>query len=133
MFFKHINTLPFLFLFAYTRFVLFGRVKSFHKKKIKMYFKRIKTLSFFFLFAYMRFVLFIRVNSFRKKRSLKLHWWPHLHYYSIDCSGVNKSDPGRYRTQADDPVKQAFYFNKPCDNELYNVFISNRIKTETAS
>ena len=42
-------------------------------------------LLFYFLFAYIRFVLFVRVNSFCKKsqRSLKLPWWPHLHYYRV--------------------------------------------------
>ena len=49
---------------------------------------------------------------------------------TIDCSGVNKNGPGRYRTQADDPEKKVCYFNKPSDDELYNVFISNRIKTK---
>ena len=48
----------------------------------------------------------------------------------IDCSSVTKSSPGRYRTQANDTKKQVCYFNKPCDDELYNVFISNRIITE---
>ena len=33
MFFMRLQTLPFLFLFAYIRFVLFVRVKSFRKKK----------------------------------------------------------------------------------------------------
>ena len=37
------------------------------------------------------------------------------------------------RTQADDPEKQVSYFNTPRDDELYNVFISNRIKTENFS
>ena len=52
---------------------------------------------------------------------------------TIDCSGVNKNGPGRYRTQADDQEKQVFYFNKPDDDELYNVFINNRIKWENFS
>ena len=55
------------------------------------------------------------------------------HCLTINCSGVNKNSPGRYRTQAGDPLKQVCYFNKPCDDELYNVFISNRIKTENFS
>ena len=49
---------------------------------------------------------------------------------TTDCNRVNKNGPGRYRTQADDPEKQVCYFNKPNDDELYNIFISNRIKTE---
>ena len=52
------------------------------------------------------------------------------HCLKIDCSGVNKSGPSRYRAQAYDPEKQVCYFNKPRDDESYNVFISNRIKTE---
>ena len=55
------------------------------------------------------------------------------HCLTINCSGVNKNSPGRYRTQAGDPLKQVCYFNKPCDDELYNVFITNRIKTENFS
>ena len=52
------------------------------------------------------------------------------HCLTIVCSGVNKNGPGRYRTQANDPEKQVCYFNKPRDNDLYNFFISNKIKTE---
>ena len=55
------------------------------------------------------------------------------HCLTIDCSDVNKNGPSRYRIQADDPEKQVCYFNKPRDDELYNVFISNRIKTENFS
>ena len=50
------------------------------------------------------------------------------HCLTIDCSGVNKNGSGRYRTQADDQEKQVCYFDKPGDDDLYNVFISNRIK-----
>ena len=35
------------------------------------------------------------------------------HCLTIDCGGLNKNGPGRYRTQADDPEKQVCYFNKP--------------------
>ena len=55
------------------------------------------------------------------------------HCLTIDCSGVNKNNPGRYRTQADDPKRQVCYFNKSCDDESCKVFISNRIKTENFS
>ena len=51
------------------------------------------------------------------------------HCLTIDCSGVNKNGPGRYRTQADNPDKQVCYFNKTCDDEFYNVFISERINS----
>ena len=50
------------------------------------------------------------------------------HCLTIDCSGINENGPGRYQTQASDPEKQVCYFNQPRDDELYNVFISNRIK-----
>ena len=46
---------------------------------------------------------------------------------TIDCSGVNKNGPGRYRTQVDNPDKQVCYFNKTRDDKFYNVFISERI------
>ena len=55
------------------------------------------------------------------------------HCLTIDCSGINKNGPGSYRTQADDPEKQVCCFNKPRDDALYNVFISNRMKTENFS
>ena len=55
------------------------------------------------------------------------------HCLTTDCSGVNKNGPGRYRTQADDPEKQVCYFNKPHNDELCNVFISNKIKTKNFS
>ena len=51
------------------------------------------------------------------------------HFLTIDFSGVNKNGPGRYRTQADNPDKQVFYFNKTRDDEFYNVFISERINS----
>ena len=51
------------------------------------------------------------------------------HCLTIDCSGVNKSRPGRYMTQADKPDKQVCYFNKTRDDRFCNVFISDRIKS----
>ena len=50
------------------------------------------------------------------------------HCLTIDCSGVNKNGPGRYRTQADNPDKQVCYFNKTRDDEFY-VFISERMNS----
>ena len=47
---------------------------------------------------------------------------------TIDCSNVNKHGPGRYRTKADNPVEQVCYFNEACNGQLYNIFISKRIK-----
>ena len=55
------------------------------------------------------------------------------HCLTSDCNGVNKKNPGRYRTQADDLEKHVCYFHKPHDDELYNVFICNRKKTENFS
>ena len=52
------------------------------------------------------------------------------HCLTIDCSNKNKNSPGRYRTAADNPDQQVCYFNKPHDDEFYNVFISKRIKVE---
>ena len=49
------------------------------------------------------------------------------HCLTTDCSRTTKSSPSRCRTQASNPEKQVCYFNQPRDDELYNVFISNRI------
>ena len=54
------------------------------------------------------------------------------HCLTTDCSGVNKNRPGRYRTQADNPDKRVCYFNKTRDDEFYNVFISERINSESS-
>ena len=58
MFFMRIQTLPFLLLFAYMRFVFFVRVKSFKKKQTKK-FKTTLTTSFTLL-------LYAHVISARK-------------------------------------------------------------------
>ena len=47
---------------------------------------------------------------------------------TIDCSRINKNGPGRYRTKADNPEKQVCYFNEPQNDQVYLVFISERIK-----
>ena len=52
---------------------------------------------------------------------------------TIDCSYKNKNGPGRYRSAADNPDEQVCYFNKPNDDEYYNVFISKRIKAKNFS
>ena len=49
----------------------------------------------------------------------------------MDCGYINKNEPGRYRSLADNPEKQVCYFNKPNDDVFYNTFISERIKGET--
>ena len=35
---------------------------------------------------------------------------------TIDCSGMNKDGPGRFRTEADKPEFQTCYFNSANDN-----------------
>ena len=52
---------------------------------------------------------------------------------TIDCSYKNKNEPGWYRSAADNADEQVCYFNKPNDNEYYNVFLSKRIKAENFS
>ena len=51
------------------------------------------------------------------------------HCLTLDCSYLNKNGPGRYRTRAENPEKQVFYFAKPNDDKFFNTFLSNRIKT----
>ena len=36
-------------------------------------------------------------------------------YLTIDSSGVNKDGPGRFRTMADNPEFQVYYFNSKKD------------------
>ena len=49
---------------------------------------------------------------------------------TLDCSNVNKDGPGRFRTKADNPASQFCYFNNTRDEQVYNQFISKRIKDE---
>ena len=56
------------------------------------------------------------------------------HCLTIDCGYLNKNGPGRYRSSADNPEKQIFwYFNKPGDDVFYNTFINERIKGDQYS
>ena len=50
------------------------------------------------------------------------------HCLTIDCSYQNKNDPGRYRSSDDNLVEQVCCFNKPNDDEYYNIFTSKRMK-----
>ena len=52
---------------------------------------------------------------------------------TLDCSNVNKEGPGRFRTKADNPDTQFCYFNNTRDEQVYNQFISKRIKAENNS
>ena len=46
----------------------------------------------------------------------------------IDCSGFNPNGPGRFRTDASNPLTQTCFFNKADQDSLFNIFISKRIK-----
>ena len=48
---------------------------------------------------------------------------------TLDCSNTNKDGPGRFRTDADNPDNQVCYFNSANDEQVYNEFVSERIKT----
>ena len=62
--------------------------------------------------------LFIRLaNDDSEKTCLK-----------IDCSGFNHNGPGRFRTDASNPLTQTFFFNKADQDSLFNIFIGKRIK-----
>ena len=47
---------------------------------------------------------------------------------TLDCSNVNVDGPGKFRTNADNPESQFCYFNNSRDEQVYNRFISKRIK-----
>ena len=47
---------------------------------------------------------------------------------TIDCSGFNPNGPGRFRTDASNPLTQTSFFNKADQDSLFNIFISKRIK-----
>ena len=47
---------------------------------------------------------------------------------TIDCSGFNPNGPGRFRTDASNPLTQTCFFNKADQDSLFNIFISKIIK-----
>ena len=51
---------------------------------------------------------------------------------TIDCSGFNPNGPGRFRTDASNPLTQTCFFNKADQDSLFNIFISKRIKEKSA-
>lgn len=51
---------------------------------------------------------------------------------NLDRSGVNKEGPGRFRTEADKPNFQAYYFNVANDEQSYNEFVSQYINSGKA-
>ena len=48
---------------------------------------------------------------------------------TLDCSNTNKDGPGRFRTEADNSDNQLCYFNSVNDEQVYNEFVSKRIKS----
>ena len=51
---------------------------------------------------------------------------------TIDCSGFNTNGPGRFRTDASNPLTQTCFFSKADQDFLSNIFISKRIKEKSA-
>ena len=49
---------------------------------------------------------------------------------TIDCSGVNKNESGRFRTEANNPDKQVWYFNGQNNDQILNIFASTRINMQ---
>ena len=47
---------------------------------------------------------------------------------TLDCSNKNRDGPGRFRSKADNPDNQFCYFNSPNNEQVYNEFVSRRIK-----
>ena len=45
----------------------------------------------------------------------------------LDCSGINKDEPGRFRTKADKPDFQTCYLNVANDKQSHDEFVSQRI------
>ena len=51
---------------------------------------------------------------------------------TLDCANTNKDGPGRFRTEADNPDFQSCFFNSANDEQVYNEFISERIKHDVS-
>ena len=49
---------------------------------------------------------------------------------TIDCSGINKNVPGRFRTEDNSNEKQVCYFNMQNNDQMFNVFRTNRINQQ---
>ena len=47
---------------------------------------------------------------------------------TLDCSNTNRDGLGRFRSEADNPDNQLCYFNSANDEQVYNEFVSKRIK-----
>ena len=48
---------------------------------------------------------------------------------TLNCCGINKNRPGRFRTEADKPDSQTCYFNVANDEQSYNEFVSQHINS----
>ena len=48
---------------------------------------------------------------------------------TLDCSNTNRNGPGRFRSEADNPDNQFCYFNSANDEQVYNEFVSKRIRS----
>ena len=51
---------------------------------------------------------------------------------TLDCTNTNKDEPVRFRTESDNPDYQLCYFNSPNDEQVYNEFVSDRIKNDSS-
>ena len=51
---------------------------------------------------------------------------------TLDCSNTNRDGPGRFGREVDNPETQSCYFNSAKDEQVYNKFISQRIKTSAS-
>ena len=49
---------------------------------------------------------------------------------TIDCSGINKNGPDKFRTEANNPDKQVCYFDGQNNNQMFNVFKSSKINQQ---
>ena len=51
---------------------------------------------------------------------------------TLHCSNTNRDGLGRFRMEADNPETQSCYFNSAKDEQVYNEFVSQRIKTSVS-
>ena len=47
---------------------------------------------------------------------------------ALDCRSINPNSPGRFRTETDNPEELTCYFNVENNDQLFNVFLSRRIR-----
>ena len=61
------------------------------------------------------------------KLFIELANWDDRVCLTLDCYGINKDSPGRFRTEADKPDFQTCCFNHANDEQAYNEFVSKQI------